>query len=298
MRLEAVAHYNSLSPDLRKKLEEKIKGFGKAVRYKFDISKHNPDPDKYNGEIVWPNTYTLDPCVWTINDPHETDVKAKSKKIAFVDETDDKGLPSKFRKIRVKAVEKGVLVLNVEDDLDHFYLAMALELHPKLKGGMFEDKKAHQVVSRIDEISDAKNKREERSARSKARLAAESLSNEELVAFVDAMQWDSGEPDDILRNKVEELAEENPVFFNDLVGSENLKTRATIKQALDKQIITFDPVEWKFMWASNMQVIAVLSPSENQTHIEKLAEWIKSNGDTGKKVFEKISGILKPVKQS
>lgn len=298
MRLEAVAHYNNLSPKLRKELEDKIKGFGKAVRYKFDISKNNPDPDKYNGEVIWPNTYTLDPCVWSIIDPHETDVKAKSKKIAFVEETDDKGVPNRFRKIRVKAVEKGILVLNVEDDLDHFYMAMALELHPKLKGGMFEDKKAHQVVSRIDEMSDAKTKREERSARVKALAAAEALSGEELIAFADAMQWDSGEPDEILRNKVEALAEESPIFFNDLVGSENLKTRATIKQALDKQIITFDPVEWKFMWASNMQVIAVLSPSENQTHIEKLAEWIKSNGDTGKKVFEKISGILKPVKQS
>lgn len=298
MKLEAVAHYNNLSPKLRKELEEKIKGFGKAVRYKFDISKHNPDPDKYNGEVVWPNTYTLDPCVWNIVDPYETDVKAKSKKIAFVEETDDKGVPNRFRKIRVKAVEKGVLVLNVEDDIDHFYMAMALELNPKLKWGMFADPKAFQVVERIDEMADAKTKREERSARVKALAAAEALSKEELIAFVDAMQWDSGEPEDILRNKVEALAEESPVMFNDLVGSEQLKTRATIKQALDKQIITFDPVEWKFMWASNMQVITVLSPSETQTHIEKFAEWIKSNGDAGKKVFEKISGILKPVKQS
>jgi len=298
MKLEAVAHYNNLSPKLRKELEEKIKGFGKAVRYKFDISKHNPDPVKYNGEVVWPNTYTLDPCVWNIVDPYETDVKAKSKKIAFVEETDNKGVPNRFRKIRVKAVEKGVLVLNVEDDIDHFYMAMALELNPKLKGGMFADPKAFQVVERIDEMADAKTKREERSARVKALAAAEALSKEELIAFVDAMQWDSGEPEDILRNKVEALAEESPVMFNDLVGSEQLKTRATIKQALDKQIITFDPVEWKFMWASNMQVITVLSPSETQTHIEKFAEWIKSNGDAGKKVFEKISGILKPVKQS
>jgi len=298
MRLEAVAHYNNLSPKLRKELEDKIKSFGKAVRYKFDISKHNPDPDKYNGEVVWPNTYTLDPCVWTIIDPHEADVKAKSKKIAFVEETDDKGVPNRFRKIRVKAVEKGILVLNVEDDLDHYYMAMALELHPKLKGGMFEDKKAHQVVSRIDEMADAKTKREERSARVKALAAAEALSSQELVAFADAMQWDSGEPEDILRNKVEALAEEAPVYFNDLVKSEDLKVRATLKQALDKQIITFDPVEWKFMWAADMRLIAVLSPSENQTHIEKFAEWIKSNGDTGKKVFEKISGIVKPVKQS
>lgn len=80
MQLEQVAHYNNLSSKLRKELEEKLKSFGKTVRYKFDISKPNPDPSKYNGDIVWPNKYTLDPAVWDIIDPYEENGKSKSKR--------------------------------------------------------------------------------------------------------------------------------------------------------------------------------------------------------------------------
>ena len=42
MLLQQTAHYNDLSPQLRKELEEKIASFGKQVRYKFDISNPNP----------------------------------------------------------------------------------------------------------------------------------------------------------------------------------------------------------------------------------------------------------------
>ena len=50
MQLEPVAHYNNLSAKLREEIEAKLKGFGKSVRYKFEISKPNPDPAKYNGD--------------------------------------------------------------------------------------------------------------------------------------------------------------------------------------------------------------------------------------------------------
>ncbi len=120
MQLEQVAHYNNLSPKLRKEIEEKLKGFGKVVRYKFDISKPNPDPSKYNGDTVWPNRYTLDPAVWNITDPYETEGKSKSKKIAIIEEVDEKGLPNRFRKIRIMAPEKGIKVFDMENQDDYY----------------------------------------------------------------------------------------------------------------------------------------------------------------------------------
>src|SRR5690242_12881790 len=64
MLLQQVAHFNDLSPKLRETLENKVRGFGKQVRYKFDISHQNPDPTFHNGKILYPNIYTLDPTVW------------------------------------------------------------------------------------------------------------------------------------------------------------------------------------------------------------------------------------------
>lgn len=296
MQLEQVAHYNNLSPKLRKEIEEKLKGFGKVVRYKFDISKPNPDPSKYNGDTVWPNRYTLDPAVWNITDPYETEGKSKSKKIAIIEEVDEKGLPNRFRKIRIMAPEKGIKVFDMENQ-DDYYTVFALELHPKLIGGKFEDKNAYRMITRIDENADAEQKRKERTARKKALDAAEDMSDQDIINFADAMMWDSGEPANILRNKVEEFAETDPQFFNDLIEKKEIANRALVKQALDKRIITHDPVENKFMWASNMQLITALPVSLTANHVEQFAEWLVTGGTKAEEVHKKIKEFsTAPVK--
>lgn len=296
MQLEPVAHYNNLSAKLREEIEAKIKGFGKSVRYKFEISKPNPDPAKYNGDTVWPNRYTLDPAVWDITDPYEVAGKSKSKKIGIIEAVDENGKPNRFRKIRVMAPQKGVLILDLENQED-YYTAFALELHPKLIGGRFEDKNAYRVVTRIDENAEAETKRKERTARKKALDAAESMEDTDIVNFADAMMWDSGEPANILRNKVEELAETDPEFFNDLIEKKEIQVRALVKQALDKRIITHDPVENKFMWASNMQLITALPVSLTANHVQQFAEWLVVGGTKAEEVHKKIKELSKaPLK--
>lgn len=297
MQLEPVAHYNNLSAKLREEIEAKLKGFGKSVRYKFDISKPNPDPAKYNGDTVWPNRYTLDPAVWDITDPYEVAGKSKSKKIGIVEAVDENGKPNRFRKIRVMAPQKGVLILDLENSQEDYYTAFALELHPKLIGGKFEDKNAYRVVTRIDENAEAEIKRKERTARKKALDAAESMEDADIVNFADAMMWDSGEPANILRNKVEELAETDPEFFNDLIEKKEIQVRALVKQALDKRIITHDPVENKFMWASNMQLITALPVSLTANHVQQFAEWLVVGGTKAEEVHKKIKELSKaPLK--
>ena len=296
MQLEPVAHYNNLSAKLREEIEAKLKGFGKSVRYKFEISKPNPDPAKYNGDTVWPNRYTLDPAVWDVTDPYEVAGKSKSKKIGIVEAVDENGKPNRFRKIRVMAPQKGVLILDLENQED-YYTAFALELHPKLIGGRFEDKNAYRVVTRIDENAEAETKRKERTARKKALDAAESMEDADIVNFADAMMWDSGEPANILRNKVEELAETDPEFFNDLIEKKEIQVRALVKQALDKRIITHDPVENKFMWASNMQLITALPVSLTANHVQQFAEWLVVGGTKAEEVHKKIKELSKaPLK--
>ena len=297
MQLEPVAHYNNLSAKLREEIEAKIKGFGKSVRYKFEISKPNPDPAKYNGDTVWPNRYTLDPAVWDVTDPYEVAGKSKSKKIGIIEAVDENGKPNRFRKIRVMAPQKGVLILDLENSQEDYYTAFALELHPKLIGGKFEDKNAYRVVTRIDENAEAETKRKERTARKKALDAAESMEDADIVNFADAMMWDSGEPANILRNKVEELAETDPEFFNDLIEKKEIQVRALVKQALDKRIITHDPVENKFMWASNMQLITALPTSLTANHVQQFAEWLVVGGSKAEEVHKKIKELSKaPLK--
>jgi hypothetical protein len=300
MSLENFAHFNDLSPKLRDMLEEKVRSFGKSVRYKFDVAKPNPDPAKYNGDTVYPNIYTLDPTKFTIQDPYEDrKEKSRAKTIALVipDSLNDKGVPERFKKIRVSGNEKSILKLEIAEKMEDFYAAMYLELHPKLKGGMFADKNAYQVISRIDEQAAAKEQRTERSERLKALNAAQAMSDEELINFADAMQWDSSDDVEILRNKAEELADMNPIYFNDLVQSKAVEYQSLIKQAMNKGLITFEYGEYKFVWTGNQQTITVLSPTGSKNEIEKMSEWMQTSGAKGDDVYKKLKSLVKGGKK-
>jgi hypothetical protein len=291
MLLQKVGLFNDLSEALRSELEEKIRGYGKQVRYKFDISNKNPDPSNHDGKILWPNCYTLDPAVFNINDKQEVKGKQSSKRVGLVDGTNERGEPNKFKKIKIYGRDRGVLRLNVEEDPEHFDMAMYIEIHPKLTGGKFADTTKRQIISRIDEQAAATKAREDRKARTKAMSTAELMSDKEIIDFADAMTWDSSQDILILRNEAEMLADTDPIFFNDLVGGKSIEYRAAVKQALNKQLIMFDPAENKFSWASNRQVIAVLSATE-KSEVEALADWLQGAGSKETEIYKKIKSLI------
>jgi len=293
MSLEQIAHYNGFSVKLRDELYERLKSYGKRVRYKFNIAKPNPDPMKYNGDIVYPNSYTLDPCKFNILDQYEEKGKPKSKEVALVDGTDEKGIPNKFKKVKISSLHRGILDLDLTEGSEGWYTAMYLELHPKLEGGLFQDKNRVPMVKRIDEVKAATAAKTERTARLKALSAAQEMSDKQIINFADAMLWDSTEDLLILRNKTEELADASPEFFNDLVAGKSIEYRSIIKQALTKRIIEFDPAEYKYIWSGNKQIITVLSPAGTKSEIEKFADYLQTGGDKADAVYKKIKDLIK-----
>lgn len=294
MLLRNQGQFNDLSPKLRDELVKRVKGFGKTVRYKFDISNINPDPEKVNGKVIWPNVYTLQPATFYINDKYENrEGKSSSKLIGLIDRVDEKGTPVKFRKIKVLGKFFGILKLELEEIPDHFDYAMYIEMHPKLSGGMFADKTKRQIVSRIDEFALAKEASKNRSEKLKALSVAQGLSDKEVVDFADAMMWDSTQDIEILRNQVEELAENNPVYFNDLVKGKTIEYRALVKKATDLGIILFDPAEYKYVYSGTNQPIVVLSPVGDKSEVEKMAEWLLTGGNKADEVFKKIKSLIK-----
>jgi hypothetical protein len=301
MSLENFAHFNDLSPELRLELEQKVESFGKRVRYKFDVAKPNPDPEKYNGAFVYPNMYTLDPTKFTIQDPYEKRAdKSKTKNIGLVDDNflSDNGIPERFKKVRISGSQKSILTLNLEDNRDDFYMAMMLELHPKNKDSKFASKTLRHMILRIDENAAAREARTERSERLKALNVAQGMSDGELIDFADAMQWDSSDEIEILRNRTEELADSNPVYFNDFVQGKTIEYQSMVKQAINKGLISFDNTEYKFVWSGNQQTIAVLSPTGEKSNIEKMSEWMQTSGNKGDDFYKKIKALVRGIKKT
>lgn len=292
--LEQVAHYNDLSPELRKTLEKKIESYGKKVKYKFAISSANPDPEKYNGKIVWPAKYTLDPIVFDIVDVEEKRPnKSRAKKIGMIDKTDEKGIPTAFKRVRVHGKDEGHLELDLTKP-DQIAMAMYIEVHPKFENGTFQDKERIAIVSRIDEQKVSKEARELRSAKRKASDVAATMSDKQVIDFAAAMTWDERESIEILRNKVEVMAEEDPSFFNDLVSDKKIEYQSTVKRAMTDKVIGFDPVGGKFLWASNQQTITVLGFGDGtKNEVERFAEFLMTGGDKATEIYKKIKGLLK-----
>ena len=295
MALEKVGLWNDLSPILRQKLEDQVESFGKKVRFKFDISNPDPDPEK-KGEKMYPFKYTLDPITFDIIDKYEDksikgrEYAQKGKKIGIVEETNERGNPVKFRRIRVEEMEQGKVTFDLEK-LEDIENVMYLLLHPKLEDGDFADKTKRPIISRVDEKRTATEAITLRTARKKAMDIAEEMSETDIVNFADAMQWDSAQDEDVLRNKVEELAEISPDFFNYLVNSKKIEYQSAIKQANDKGIISYDPADGSIKWTSNNQPITSVSVITDKSWITLFSEWMQSGGKKEKEVYTKIKSL-------
>lgn len=303
--LEKVGIYNDLTEELRNILEKKIASFGKKVRFKFNISNRNPDPEQKSGAMIWPHLWTLDPTTFDIIDPYEKRAtSSRIKKIGMIEGTRDNELieKPKFRRIRIGEQEKGIINLDLEK-IEDIESTMYLLLHPKLFEGMFANKNLRQVISLVDEQAIATEQRNLRLSRKKATDISAQMSDKEVIDFADAMsggdkeRWDSTQDPEILRNEVEMLAETTPEFFNDLVAGKKIEYQAIVKQAINKGIISFDPGEYKFTWTSNTQTIAILQPVGNKNEIEKLAEFLQTGGEKTEVLFKKIKALLteKPI---
>lgn len=293
--LEHEGIYNDLSPKLRKKLEERIESFGKNVRYKFKLERRNPDPQKYNGEFIYPSLYCLHPVQWKITDNDEDrNDKQKIKNIGVIESVkrDERGnLEYRFKGARIPDIRKGILYLDltVKEDMD---MAAALELHPKTRNGLFPNKQIIPVLERIDEAALAKEKRAERSERKKALDAVEEMSDAEIVEFADAMTWDSTVDIDLLRNQVEDLAEKTPIYFNDIVKDKKVKIQAIIKRAIDNKVFGYNPAEGTLSWMNTGQLIVNLGRGTGEKEdVIRFAEWFDTAGKKADEVLKKVKAI-------
>lgn len=293
MFLENVLNWNDFTPEFRSQLRDKVLSYGKKVRYKFEISHENPDPTKHNGPIVYPSRYTLDPITFRISDSKEKRPnKAASKQVGMIESIDENGKPKKFHRIRILEREKGIKMydLDNEEDLNE---VMYLELHPKLVGGQYQDKNKKGIFRRIDEQQDAKERSSFRELKAKALSVATVMDEEKLKEFAAALLWDETEEVEVLRDRVEELSETNPKLFTDLIADGDLGTRANIKKALDLQVISFDPIEYKFMWADTQHLIINFGQEvDGKTHIQRFAEWVKGGEGKSKEAYARILSLI------
>jgi hypothetical protein len=292
--LDNVQQFNDLSPEFLSALEERVLSYGPVVRYKFDIGHKNPDPEKYDGEIIWPALYTLDPARFNITESGENRKdKKRFKQIALIESVDNEGKVSKFKRVRLEARERGVKSLQVRDKQEDLHTAMYLELHPKLTGGDYQDKTMAAMFSRINEKAHATEQRTLRSQKLAALNVAQAMSEADIHQFALAHQWDAGMDEELLREKIEAMAEADPQHFSDLVKGKTLAYRATIQKALDAGHVAYQSTELQFAWTGSGETILKLSAASGKHPVEQMADWALTGGAKAEAVYNKIKSLLK-----
>ena len=117
-----------------------------------------------------------------------------------------------------------------------------------------------------------------------------------LIQFADAMGFDSSQSPLILRDLTEGLAELEPKYFADLVLGKELEYRSTIRQAVNKGVISFDPADYKYIWTGNNMTITNLPPIGDKNEVEKFSEFLQTS-TKGEEIYNKIKSLTKADKK-
>ncbi len=122
-------------------------------------------------------------------------------------------------------------------------------------------------------------------------FVASQMSTNEVKDFACAMGWDEHEDLSIIRERIMKHAEEGPQWFKDFIDNKSIEYRAVIKRAMDNNIISWQPVENKFVWSSNNQTIAILDRCEDGKVLERMSDWVITSKN-GQEVYMKLKGML------
>lgn len=298
MLLDSIGLNNNFSEKLRDELRnevEKMGGTSGVIRFSFDISNPNPDPDKKGGAIIWPWKYTLTPKTFRITDPHDK----QTKFVGMVEETtpsvNGTGVTvTRWRSVKVENQDKGVLTLHTKTSIEDFEMAMYLLLHPANAKGKFRDATKRAVFELIDDKAVAQERTKLRGNKVKALLAVEKMSVTQLRDFALAMAWDETDVD-IIRDNAQAIAESDADMLLNLLDETNktVEYKATIKKAEDKGLIFFDAMEYSYKYVDTRQVIFAVEPSGQGEPQDKLAFWFINGGEKAEAAYKKLKAAIK-----
>lgn len=143
----------------------------------------------------------------------------------------------------------------------------------------------------VDESAKSDKERKTRNLKREALNAAADLSAEEVRTYIAALGQDDSGKVEVLRNRLEDMADNDPQLFLDLINNKQAVMKATLNRALNKGIIQFDSEQSKFSWP-NGEVILVVSRTSGGDNIEELLGYCTSNAK-GEKVYQTIQSKSK-----
>jgi predicted nucleic acid-binding protein len=270
--------FNNISPELIN--QTKLKP-GEQVVYRVSgIQPHPWEP----GKFAIPAAKNV-PITDEIYDP----IKEEYVSIAAVKSVNPDG-SHLFHDIYFFASQGGHLILvggRASDQEIHTYLTLCNYNGSNPK----RDESKEILFEFVDEAAKSEKESKQRNIKREALNLAVDLTAEEVRNYIAALGQDDTDKLEVLRNKLEALADNDPQSFLDLIGNKQALMKATINRAIKKSVIVFDAEQARFAWP-NGEAILTVSRTTGSDHIEELISYCVSS-PKGEKVYQTLQSKSK-----
>ena len=162
---------------------------------------------------------------------------------------------------------------NVEDE----ELYEVFMISPERLGSTCADKAVQPLFKLLDAAKESKEKISSIATLKKALGVAEEMSEAEATKVMASMNYSYGTPDELMA-AIGDFAKNDPERFLFLVSDPKTELKATLKEALDKEVLSYDPSTLKVYHGKS--VLTTLKDGTNV--LDDIADWLNvaSNGNT------------------
>jgi hypothetical protein len=271
--LKKVLHFNNVSKELLDSIPKLKRGEIRTFK-SLSIKPDHKNPRKFVGPYI--DNILCKDIIWD-------EAKQEYVEIAFVDQTlTNKGdaVPV-FKTIKFVAPNGEVTVRggSAEDEYKYYFLMLTNQNISNAN----RDASKPASFKLVDIESEKKQSRGKRNKTLDALNKAVSMTPDEVRDFVAATGSNEKQPLEVLRDIVESWAEKDPEDFLKRTLDPEVATKATVRRALDHDIIKFDKEQMLFTWGSSGEPIMTVARAQDNDHVREFVQATLTN-----KRYEKV----------
>lgn len=281
---------NNISDEIKQYLEDRQLKPGEEAKYRLLNGTKNTDKERRDGEILYPSSVGI-PLTDKIYDPGANKGKGGLVTIGVIREVDRDG-NVQFKKLYVTPRKnEGTFSLrgNVVADLEMYEV---IELLSKNKSNKFRAEGSDELFERVDEGLEAQARSRRRNILRDSLNAIQKWTYEEARIIGAAYNIPSTLPHDVIKDRLETIAEKDPVSFYKTIDNEETKVKAIISLAKEKGILSYNGHEHKWIMTGSGETLAILTRSEGVSETDQFAQ-VLLNGANGPKIRGNIEKLLK-----
>lgn len=286
--MKVVGNFNKISPEMKAMIPTFKKGETKTFQLVVGEPNRDPDPQQRIDRPIFYSTWQIPTrCTiqdWVTKEDVEIGVPEQYKKDEVL--TTKVSMPGKGEP-QFKFIGKFSLIGSSQADQEMYqYYCMC----PYNLSNPYRDTTIDPIFCEIKVIEESKEFTSKEDSLLEAMNAAKDISLSEAEQIAAALVWPVYSDEVVLRAKLRKYASEHPIEFNKIYKDPSTKVKSEIKQALDADIISYNPVDKTMSFGQS--VIATLDIRPGSNHVEAFYEHTETSPN-GKAALDNIRKQLK-----